>query len=356
LGAEFYMQIEWLPGGRIENGKVIFDPVFEEGALAPDAPGPPCDLKARAFILNFLREFSDLEYVNVGRVVERLSRRPRGSGRRDVYVVEMKQRGSEQEIVKIIRLQKWGVWERLDEGQDLLRAIVDSDEYTEYVLDRRLGCRQLGMRLPARVIPRKLIETYTGHHGHYHGRPIWSPYFERDYVHGLATDKIPLGRFADPAFALRFATLLGQAAAPNIIVGRCQWDLRVFFDDGDELLIEDPPGQPLEIVVSDHTGSFTDYKTDLEYFARQYAAPVLNRAEHLPDRAAFADAYVAAFLDSFTRIQEQFRSQRTAFWTLFKGRPWDEHGSFAFRWEKVLERLDHTDPVALARRIREHAG
>jgi len=29
LGSEFFMQIEWLPGGRIVEGELIFDPVFE---------------------------------------------------------------------------------------------------------------------------------------------------------------------------------------------------------------------------------------------------------------------------------------------------------------------------------------
>jgi hypothetical protein len=30
ISPEFYMQIEWLPGARIENEELIFDPVFEE--------------------------------------------------------------------------------------------------------------------------------------------------------------------------------------------------------------------------------------------------------------------------------------------------------------------------------------
>ena len=29
LSSEFFMQIEWLPGGRIEEGELIFDTVFE---------------------------------------------------------------------------------------------------------------------------------------------------------------------------------------------------------------------------------------------------------------------------------------------------------------------------------------
>ena len=29
LSSEFYMQIEWLPGGRIEEGELVFDPIFD---------------------------------------------------------------------------------------------------------------------------------------------------------------------------------------------------------------------------------------------------------------------------------------------------------------------------------------
>ena len=77
LSSEFYMQIEWLPGVRIEGGEVLLDSVWGETARTSEGNGPPCDAKARAFIMNLVREYDDLEYVNVGRVPERLSSRPR---------------------------------------------------------------------------------------------------------------------------------------------------------------------------------------------------------------------------------------------------------------------------------------
>ncbi|MCH5373466.1 MAG: hypothetical protein JJ992_05785, partial [Planctomycetes bacterium] len=92
----------------------------------------------------------------------------------------MRLKDSDQELLKIVRLQKWGVGERLDDGKDLLRAVMETEEYMDYVLDRRLGCRQLGMRLAARVTARKLREIYHGKNRHYHGTRIWTPYFERD--------------------------------------------------------------------------------------------------------------------------------------------------------------------------------
>ena len=69
-------------------------------------------------------EFGDLEYVNIGRIIGSLSQRPSAAGRRDVYVAEIKQRGTPQPFVRILRMQKWGIREHLDENKDLLRAMV----------------------------------------------------------------------------------------------------------------------------------------------------------------------------------------------------------------------------------------
>ena len=71
LSPEFHMQIQWLPGGRIVNGELLFDEVFEE---EPDEPGDPggaasCDNNAREFLYNLVRTYEDLEYVNIGQVV-----------------------------------------------------------------------------------------------------------------------------------------------------------------------------------------------------------------------------------------------------------------------------------------------
>ena len=276
------MQIEWLPGGRIEEGEMILDPIFE---LADESHDPGlrrlCDEKCRGFIFNFVREYGDLEYVNIGRVVASLSHREKASGRRDVYIAQVKQRDVKDEIVKIIRMQKWGIREHLDDGKRLLDAIIQSEEYTEYILDRRLGCRQLGMNLPARTTAKRISERYPGSRRDVHNAMIWSPYFERDYIRGIATDKIPPQKLASAAFACRFAQLLGQTAAPNMIVGRCDLQGRIVFDDGDEVVIEDRQGLPAEIVVADQMGTFGDYRTELEHFAAEYAAPVNRRLSQL---------------------------------------------------------------------------
>ena len=354
LSSEFFMQIQWLPGGRIEEGELIFDPIFEQGTRASrDQEAERLyDEKSRGFIYNFVREYGDLEYVNIGRVIGSLSRKRPMQRRRQVYIAEVKQRGSQKEILYIIRMQKWGVCEHLDEGEDLLEAILASEEYTEYVLDRRLGCRQLGMAVPTRVTGKRIPERYFGKQTRYHGRLIWTAYFEREYIPGIATDKIPNHRFQSDVYTSGFARLLGRAAAPNMIVGRCDSGEHVLFDDGDEVVLENDQGMPTRIIVSDPTGCFADYRRPFEEVAVAYAEPVNERAEHLPDPRMFAGVYLDAFVERFSAIQAEYRRRRRAFDTLFRHCQRDEGGSFAYRWEQVLQRLNAAHPRHVADLIR----
>jgi len=355
LATEFHRHIQWLPGGRIEHGELILDSFFDEATPCGDEEVERLlDDKARGLIYNYVRDYAHLEYINVGRIADSLSLERRKKGRRGVYVVELKQLGEEREIVKIIRLQKWDVSDHLDRGKTLQDAMIASEDYTDYVLDRRLGCRRLTMNITGTLVTSKIRETYRGVQTHLHGTSIWTPYFERDYVRGIATDKLPEERLQRDEYALQFAELLGRAAAPNMIVGRCGDDGHVFFDDGDEVIIEDEQGLPAELIVTHHTGSFEDFRTDLTRCAGEYADPVNERSEFLPDLNAFVETYLSAFVCQFRHIQEEYRRRPRAFNTLFQHRPLDAGGSFAFRWVCVLKRLDAADPAALAECIRAH--
>jgi hypothetical protein len=355
LSSEFFMQIEWLPGGRLEQGELIFDPVFDENTNDPDRLRfTPFEDSVRGLMCNLVQEYEDVEYVNIGRVMQSLSHRGPQPGRPDVFVAQIKQRGGDHEILQIIRMQKWGVRERLDEGKDLLRAMIETEEYTEYILDRRLGCRQLGMNLPRRNTSRKLTERYLGSRQDVQGITIWSPYFQRDYIAGTAADKIPAGRLKDGAFALALARLLGSAAAPNMIVGRADSLQHRIFDEGDEIVVEGPGHVPRDIVMANHTGTFNDFRGNLCEAAVAYAAPVNRRIPHLSDRRTFADVYVEAFVKRFSEVQAEYRNRKRAFDSLFRHRRSDPAGNFAFRWQCVLDRLNRADPRALGKLIREH--
>ena len=353
LSAEFFMQVGWVPGARVEDGELLLDTVFEEEDVE-NCNDRICDETARGFIFNFIRDYGDLEYVNVGRVTGSLSGREASEGRRGVYLAEIKQRHNDQPILRIIRMQKWGVGEHLDEGKDLLTAILEAEDYTEYILDRRLGCRQLGMNLSPRATSRKIVEKYTGRNHRYYATSIWSHYFERDYIPGLATDKIPSCRFADDRFAMGFARLMGRAAASNLILGRCDLGGRVVFDDGDELVMENAEGLPIDLMVADHTGTFVDYRRDLRESAPAYARPIARRVGLVPHPDEFTHAYLNSFRERFSQIKKDYHKRRRAFDTLFKHKRRDEGGSFAYRWERVLQRLDVSSPKELAERIQEH--
>jgi hypothetical protein len=356
LSPEFFMQVEWLPGGRFEEGEFLFDSVFDEAASHPEDAELQrlCDPRAKGIIFNLIREHGDLEYVNVGCVPESLSLdRPQKEGRRGVYLAEFHSRSDRAATKRFMRLQKWGVWEHLEEGKDLLQSIKESDDYTDYWLDRRLGCRQLGMSMTRRVAMRRLSEIYTGANARFRGELIRTIYFEREYLPGIATDKLPLERYARPGYGPKLGSLLGQAAASSIIVGRALGSgTRPAFDDGDEVVREGEDGLPAEIMVGDHSGAFGEYKLPLETFALHYARPVNSRDKVVPSPQAFAQAYLDAFHEQFVRIQGDYRKRRRAFDTLFKHCKYDTGGSFAYRWECVLRRLDQTNPDALVEAIR----
>jgi hypothetical protein len=356
LSSEFFMQIQWLPGGRIEDGELIFDSTFDLLDENPDDEGLQeiCDERARGFIFNFVREHANLEYVNIGRVVNSLSRRQDTGRRRGVYIAEVKRHGEPEEIVSIIRMQKWGVREHLDDRKPLRDAMIDSDEYTEYVLDRRLGCRQLGMNLPCHVTARKVWERYQSDTTGPKGINIGSPYIERDYIRGVATDKIARHRLENEKYSIRLARLLGEAAAVNIIVGRCDQHGKVLFDDGDEVILENGSELPDELVVADPTGTFHNFDVELTVTAPAYAEAVNRRRDIVINPVEFAQVYLDAFRSRFCRIQNDYRRRRRAFDTLFKYRKWDPNGSFAYRWEQILARLDRTDANALTEVIRDN--
>ncbi len=356
LGSEFYMQVEWLPGGRIEEGELIFDSVMDQPVVPSDEEQRAKLLlyeKARAFIINYLREYSDVEYINIGRLVSSLSLRQPLQGRRGVFLIEIKQPGMLQPLLKIIRMQKWGVAEHLDDGKSLLDAMLFSEEYTDYILNRRLACRQLGMNLPAHTTTHKLGERYYGRSTGYHGLTIYSPYFERDFIGGVATDKIVASKFANESYAVTFARLLGQTAVSNWIVGRCQLNGQVIFDDGDEVVVENRAGMPVEIIVADHTGTFTDYRRSLAETAPAYASPVNKRLPMLTQPAAFAQAYLDGFTERFDRIQREYRRRKRAFDNLFKHQTPIEAGNLSYRWLRVLERMNQANPVELAELVRK---
>ena len=140
ISPEFYRQIEWLPGARIDKGKVIFDEIYDEAARTQDPELlAMCDNRVKSFLFNTTRLFGKVSFINIGRIANSLSRKPvEGNRRGNVYIMQYREEGADTVKVMMIRLQKWGVAEHLDEGKSLLQSIVEADEYSDYILDRRL--------------------------------------------------------------------------------------------------------------------------------------------------------------------------------------------------------------------------
>ena len=354
ISPEFYRQIEWLPGARIDGGEIIFDPLWDEYNRTRDPElGCICDQRVRNIIFNFSRIFGDIEYINVGRIVHSLARDPIAPSRRGfVYIIQLKTNYHDDANILMARFLKWGVAERLDEGKDLLQSMVETNEYIDYVLDRRLMCKQLGMNLPVRLGNGQITEIYHGHN-QYNGTTIQTYYNVRNYVRGIASDKIQPSRFRNPAFAQRFARPMGEAAAVDMIVGRRPSETKEnLFDRNYEVVQIGEDGLPAQIVVTDHAGSFFNYLHEFEDFVAPYANVVRRRCRFVADYASFANEFAEGFESRLRRVQSDYRARRRAFDELFVHRPFDVGGSGAFRWAKTLERLDRCDPEAVTRVLR----
>jgi len=358
ISPEFYRQIEWLPGARIDNGEVIFDGIYDEAARTQDPELLAlCDTRVKSFLFNTMRLFGKVAYINVGRIVRSLARVPVAGNRRgSVYIMQYREEGAPEAKVVMIRLQKWGVAEHLDEGKDLLQAIVEANDYTDYILDRRLMCRQLGMKLPRRIGVGQFVEKYHGANA-YDGVSVRTSYFVRDYVLGTASDKIAPAKFHNPAFAQAFAFLMGEAAAVDLVVGRrSSVTNELLFDTNYEVVRFDAEGLPADIAVTDHAGSFVDYERPLADLVAEYARVVVSRRPFVSEYAGFVAAYVEGFRRRLTAMQSAYRARRAAFDELFSDRPYDTNGSGAYRWAKALERLDACDPDGVAAVLKEAAG
>ena len=358
ISPEFYRQIEWLPGARIVNGEVIFDEIYDEAARTQDPELlAMCDTRVKSFLFNTTRLFGKVAYINLGRIVNSLARKPGEKHHRgNVYIMQYLEETMPEPKVLMIRLQKWGVAERLDEGKDLLQSILETDEYSDYILDRRLMCCQLGMDLPWRLGYGHFTEKYRGTN-QYNGIAVRTPYFVRAYVTGVASDKIPLAKYRNPAFAHKFALEMGGAAAVDMIVGRrSSATNEILFDTSYEVVRMGEDGLPREVKVTDHAGSFVNYEQPFEEYVAAYAQPVKRRKDYVADYASFAEAYVDGFKKRLAEVQVSYRSHKAAFDELFSDRPYDTNGSGAYRWACALKRLDTCDPEQLAAILKKAIG
>ncbi len=335
LGPEFYLHIKWLPGGRICGDDVIFE---------PDASH-----KVKSLIQYYRQNQNGFTAINVGSIVAPLTRREKSDEAREVYIVSLSLPDGRKKI-RHIRMSKWDVLHRIKKGESLEQAISETRQYRDYIVDRLTAACALGLPIPVfREIDIEDLSEFTPF-------PIY--YFEREYIPGIVTDKIPSAFYARKGFLPRLAYLLGKSAAACLVLGRS--DARtgqVFFDDGDELIQLDENGLPDNVVMIETTGSFNDWTTPV---ARMLSHCLFHLSHHLEkarDQGAREDEIESAIhrfakglIEEIQRMQRQIDNPQLRLSALFIDRT-DENGGIRNRWNGILARIRETDTEELQKII-----
>ena len=293
ISEEFNMNIRWLPGCRVVDGEVVKDEHIGE--------------VASQLIDDFLRYYGPLEYINLGRLMRSQSAKRAAGSYREVFIAVLKQRGEQREQIRILRKVFRNVLFYLNRGLDLEHAKKLAEGYLEYTFDRREILNMLGASTPE-VSHLSREEELSGI------GIVPMTYFNRPYIQGLATDKIPISYYSHEGFVIAQTSLLGSEAALNIFVGRCEPDSGiVFFGDGDELLQfeGDDPMAPTSIVLADFTNTFADVVSPLDIFVPQYLdylVQMLGRVKvpgwSIKERLALGEVFISSLQERFYRLKE----------------------------------------------------
>jgi hypothetical protein len=327
LSPEFRLNVRWLPGARI-SGELLFESNTED--------------RIRKLMRHYWQMRPGIVSINVGRVESSQTIRDRTGEQRDVYLVVLGLADGTEDI-RIVRMIKWDVMHRVKRGTPLHQAIAETIQYRDYIFDRLRAAAELG--IPKLCYTEIRLEEEIAQLGRI---PVF--FFDRQYVVGIVTDKIPLGSYARPGFVVELAGLLGIAAAISLILGRaCPRSGHVFFDDGDEVIQLGTDDLPERLTIADTTGSFTDWctpvKDSLPHCLWHLALHLERAGQHGIEQAEL-NAAVAAFATSFTseiqRMQRLLDSPEKNLRSLFADRT-NEPGGIRHRWEAILRRLQTTE-------------
>jgi hypothetical protein len=248
---------------------------------------------------------------------------------------------------------KWDVMHRLKMGIPQVQAINDTFQYREYIFDRLQAAAALGVPILSYTEVR-FDEEVPG--------LGWIPvfFFDREYVPGLVTDKIPPARYAKEGFIVRLAYLLGKAAAVSLTLGRaCPRTRHVFFDDGDEIIQFDDQGLPARLVIAETTGSFTDWTSPIAEMLPHCLSHLSGHLEKARSKgiepnelAASIAAFTEGLIAEVERMQQLLQTSPSRLWSLFTDRS-REPGSVRSRWEGILYRIESTSADEILRLVAE---
>lgn len=329
VSEEFNMNIQWVPGCRIKDGQAISDPHVEE--------------QVESLLQDFFRFYGPLEYLNLGRVMRSQSQKRAAGSYREVYIAVLKQQDSQVEQIRILRKVRRGTLHFLNRGHPLEKACQLAEGYLQYTFDRRDLLSLLGINTPP-VNCLKRTEKIPG------TGTIPVEFFNRPYINGMATDKVPFYFYENAGFVQALATLSGDAAALNLIVGRCDPESgMVFFGDGDEvLLFERDRFAPSDIVLADFTGAFADVVSPLDRsipFYMHYLLDMLERVRvsgwQKKQLFELADIFIDSMkrrIDLTRRLLFEGDAMRVEVEGMIADRD-EQVNPVRVKWQRALERL-----------------
>jgi hypothetical protein len=326
LSSEFHLNVKWLPGAAVVGDTLRFDLHVTE--------------RVKGLIAHYWKRAAGFVSINVGRVESPQSGRDIIGEERDVYLAVIGTSDG-QECIRLIRLMKWDVFHRIKMGQPPNQAIRETINYRNYIFDRLHAAMQLGF--PTLSYSDIELEEEMDWIG-----KVPAFFFERSYVPGIVTNKIPLSYYRKPEFIVDLARLLGTAAAFALVLGKSSPRTgTIFYDDGDELIQFDSHCAPERLVIIETTGSFNNWTTPIISMLPQCLSrfrahlqralqsgvpvPVLNSAV-----AGFADALAG----EISRVQDLIASPSIR--DIFSDRE-DEPCGIRNRWDGILARLLQTD-------------
>lgn len=320
----------------MKDGEVLFESTVES--------------KVRSLINYFVTTWPGIVSINVGRVESPLTNRDRTEEEREVYLVVLGLPEGREEI-RLLRMIKWDVRHRLKQGFPLSQGIRDTVSYRDYILDRLRAAAAL--KIPMLSYTAIQFEEELEGVGTI---PIF--FFDRRYVEGMVTDKIPLSYYGKNGFIVRLGRLLGVAAAASMVLGRASHRTQeLFFDDGDEVIQLDRDKLPERLVISETTGSFTDSTTPVRVLLSQclkHLAAHLAKARRRGVTRADLKAAVEAFSEGLTgeieRMQALLQDPSMDLRSLFANSS-AEPGSVRARWDNMLNRLAATEAAAIREAI-----
>ncbi|MHC1726936.1 MAG: hypothetical protein AB9866_13170 [Syntrophobacteraceae bacterium] len=337
LSTEFHLNVKWLPGATVVSGELRFDAVAAR--------------RVQGLISHFWKKTGGFISINVGHVEASQTRRDISGEERDVYLVVMTTSDG-QETIRLVRLMKWDVIHRFKMGIPLDQAIEETIYYRNYIFDRLRAAAQLGFPI-LEYDEIRLDEELPGL-----GK-VPAFFFDRQYVTGIVTDKIPISFYKDREFITALAPLLGIAAAFTLVLGRVSPRTgKIFYDDGDELIQFDYNALPNRLVIIETTGSFTDWTTPLVRLLPQ----CLSRFRLHLDKALDArvslrvihlsiSLFAEALLNKIRETKRIAGPPHYAVHHLFQAKD-PESGGIRHRWEGILARLAATDLSELENYIR----